>query len=110
MVDKKSKPKSGNGLWKFSISWHAEDGNELITEFSEEKVLQHLFKKEHLPTAEQRIFEYIDAALNPIKIELVSHVNSLIEAQYESQKDARKEEPLPIGNDDTEETEEKNTG
>ena len=110
MADKKSKPKSGNGLCKFSISWYEEDGNKLITEFSEEKVLQHLFKKEHLPTAEQRIFEYIDAALNPIKIELVSHVNSLIEAQYDSQKDARNEDPLPIGNDTTEETGENNSG
>ncbi len=100
MADTKSKPKSGNGLCKFSISWHSEDGKEVIAEFSEERVLQHLFKKEHLPTAEQRIFEHMDAALNPIKIELVSYVNRLIAEQYESDKEIVNEDPLPIGDEE----------
>ena len=102
MANKNKKPQHGNGICKLSIEWRDEDTGAVITSFEEVRTLQHLFKKEHLPVAEHRIFEYLDSSLNPSRVELVSYVNKLIADNYTEESVEDPVDPIPIGKEEEE--------
>ena len=100
MVNKNKQPPSGNGICKLSLEWVDEDTGTIITSFEETRTLQHLFKKEHLPVAEHRIFELLESTLAPFRVELVSYVNKLIADNYKEEPVKEPLEPIPIGKKD----------